>query len=254
MSNDLDLAQVDIYSQKIKTLEYMAHIARASGKYKESKEGLLMIMLTAMSYGLNPIQALNNGLYLFNGNVELPAHTIGMLIRQGGHHFEALDMSDKKCVLKGTRQDNGGTWTETYTIEDARGAGLANKDNWKKHPKDMLYARCLSRLGKHLFSDAIKNAYVEGEIRETIVMKKDEIQELDEAKKIEDTNRVNSMVEDFLSSFGEDRDLAERYFGETMVYHKWTQEQTLEKLQKDPTVTNLKFHEWKQKMLSHQDA
>ena len=254
MSNDLELAGVDIYSQKIKVLEYLAGIARSSGKYKDTKEGLLMIMFTAMSYGLDPIQALNNGLYLLNGNVELPAHTIAALIRKNGHHFEPLEMSDKKCILKGTRKDNGGTWTETYTMEDARVAGLAGKDNWKKHPGAMLYARCLSRLGKHLFSDAIKNAYVEGEIRETIVLKKEETVEFEEAKKIEDENRVKGMVEEFFNSFGEERDLAEKYFGETMAYYKWTEEQTLEKLQKDPNVTNLKFHEWKQKALAHQDS
>jgi len=250
MSNELDQ-----YEQKIKTLEYMANIAFASGKYKEKKESLLMIMFTAMSYGLNPIQALNNGLYLFNGNVELPSHTIAMLIRRNGHHFEALEMDDKRCVLKGTRADNGGTWVETYTIEDAKMAGLAGKDNWKKHPRDMLYSRCLSRLGKHLFSDAIKNAYVEGEIRETIVLKTEEDKEKEEIEKKHQKERVAGLLEEYFTSFKEDSGLIEKYFFETKEHYKtFSEEDMLKKFQKDPVYTNQKFNEWKQKQLVTKDS
>lgn len=247
--------EIDFYDQKIKTLEYMANVAFASGTYKgKKKEELLMIMLTALSYGLNPIQALNNGLYMFNGNVELPAHTIAMLIRKSGHHFEALEMDEKRCVLKGTRGDNNGTWTEVYTMEEAKAAGLASKDNWRKHPRDMLYARCLSRLGKHLFSDSIKNAYVEGEIRETIVVKTSEEKEIEEYKKQEEDQRVKQLVHEFLLSFGEDKDVAEKFFLETKAHYRWTDEMTLKKLQEKPEFTNEQFHKWKQKALLLQDS
>lgn len=44
----------------------------------------------------------------------------------------------------------------TWTIEDAKTAGLAQKDNWKHYPKAMLSARCISALAKMVFPDIIK--------------------------------------------------------------------------------------------------
>ena len=67
------------------------------------------------------------------------------------------------CILHGKRADNGDTWTEYFSIDDAKKAGLY-RGQWLKYPKDMLFARALSRLARQLFPDVIKGCYVQGEI------------------------------------------------------------------------------------------
>ena len=43
----------------------------------------------------------------------------------------------------------------TYTIDEAKQAGLAGKDNWKKHPTDMMVARATTRAIKWFCPEAL---------------------------------------------------------------------------------------------------
>jgi hypothetical protein len=52
---------------------------------------------------------------------------------------------------------NGSTvvGTASYTIDEARAAGLTGKDNWKKHTTDMLVARATTRAIKWFCAEAL---------------------------------------------------------------------------------------------------
>jgi len=92
------------------------------------------------------------------------------------------------CILHGKRADNGDTWTESFSIQEAKSAGLYRQGGpWSKFPKDMLFARALSRLARQLFPDVIKGVYVEGEIpREesswSVEVEKEEVPTMGEEK------------------------------------------------------------------------
>ena len=51
-------------------------------------------------------------------------------------------------------------------MAEALKAGLTKNPVWNNFPRDMLYARALSRLARQLFPDLIGNCYVKGEISE----------------------------------------------------------------------------------------
>ncbi len=74
---------------------------------------------------------------------------------------------DTICVLHGKRADNQDTWVESFSISDAKKAGIY-RNQWLKYPKDMLFARALSRLARQLFPDIIKGCYVQYEISEAV--------------------------------------------------------------------------------------
>ena len=54
----------------------------------------------------------------------------------------------------------------SFTIEDAKNAGLLNNPTWKKYPADMCKARAIARAARAAFPDALLGVYVEGEISE----------------------------------------------------------------------------------------
>jgi hypothetical protein len=59
----------------------------------------------------------------------------------GRAHFKELSETRAVLVL---RHPNGDEHTETFSIEDAKRAGLASNDNYAKHPKAMLRSRAIT--------------------------------------------------------------------------------------------------------------
>ena len=134
--------------------------------YKKLGEaGIFAIVEKARSIGVNPLDGLNGGMYFVDGKVELSAAMMNQLIRQAGHSVTKDKRSDDTvCILHGKRADNGDTWSESFSIADAKLANIY-RNTWLKYPRDMLFARALSRLARQLYPDVIKGCYVEGEIQ-----------------------------------------------------------------------------------------
>lgn len=132
---------------------------------KLGPEGVFAIVETAKSLNIDPRQALSGGLYYVKGKVEMSARMMNSLIRAQGHSITRDRKSDDTiCILHGKRANNGDTWSESFSIQDAQRAGLTNNPVWRNFARDMLFARALSRLARQLFPDIIGNVYVEGEI------------------------------------------------------------------------------------------
>lgn len=132
---------------------------------KMGSEGIFAILEKARCMGIDPMEALNGGFYFVQGKVEMTAAMMNHLIRVQGHSITKQKNSDETiCILHGKRADNQDTWMESFSIDDAKLAGIY-RSQWLKYPKDMLFARALSRLARQLFPDVIKGCYVEGEIQ-----------------------------------------------------------------------------------------
>lgn len=137
---------------------------------KLGQEGVFAVVAKARSLSIDPLDALNGGLYCVQGKVEMSAQMMNQLIRQAGHSITKDPKSDDKiCVLHGKRADTQDTWTESFSIDDAKKAGIYKEGGpWTKYTKDMLFARALSRLARQLYPDVIKGCYVEGEISQSL--------------------------------------------------------------------------------------
>lgn len=129
--------------------------------------GIFAIVQKARSLGINPLEALNGGLYYVQGKVGMSTEMMASLIRQRGHSITKDAKSDNNiCILHGRRCDTGDTWTVVFSMEDAKRAGLA-KGMYDKYPSIMLYNRAMSILARQLFPDIIKGAgYTKDELIE----------------------------------------------------------------------------------------
>jgi len=134
----------------------MAKAAVDSKMYKGVGEqaGVMMIMLSARELGIPPCQALNGGINIINGKAEISARMMSALIRKAGHEIRIKESTENLCVLVGTRKDTGESQEASFSLEEAQRAGLVKiGGGWAKWPKDMCFARALSRLARQLFSD-----------------------------------------------------------------------------------------------------
>ncbi|MEM3714869.1 MAG: hypothetical protein QXF82_07980, partial [Nitrososphaeria archaeon] len=84
-------------------------------------------------------------------------------------------------------------YQHTFTIEDAIRAGVVGKDNWKKYPKSMLFARCMSAGGKIHMPEILMGVYVHGEIEgEEIIIEPEKQENLFELKKLDDVDQFKN--------------------------------------------------------------
>jgi len=135
---------------------------------KLGEVGVFTIVQKARSVGINPLDALNGAMFFVQGKVELTANTMNYMIRQKGHSITQDPKSNAQiCILHGKRADNGDTMTCSFSIDDAKRAGIY-RNQWDKYPDDMLFARALTRLARRLFPDTCKGMYVEGEISQAL--------------------------------------------------------------------------------------
>jgi predicted house-cleaning noncanonical NTP pyrophosphatase (MazG superfamily) len=134
---------------------------------KMGQEGIFAIISKARSLGMDAIEALNGGLYYVQGKVGMPAESMAALIRQKGHSVTKDPKSTNEvCILHGKRGDNGDTWIISFSMDDAKRAGLA-KNMYEKYPGTMLYNRAMSFLARQLFPDVIRGAgYTFDELKE----------------------------------------------------------------------------------------
>lgn len=149
---------------------------------KMGADGVYAIVAKAMSLKIDPLEALNGGLYYINGKVGMSSEMMASLIREKGHSIQKDSKSnDTICILNGRRADNGDTWTVSFSVEDAKKAGLM-KNMYEKYLSTMLYNRTLALLARQLFPDIIKGAgYSESELKEIAanqIPKEEEVVEL----------------------------------------------------------------------------
>jgi len=129
--------------------------------------GIFAIIQKAKSLNMNPIDALGGSLYFVQGKVGMSTEAMNALIRKAGHSITKDTKSNSSvCILHGKRADNGDTWTVSFSVEDAKRAGLM-KNMFEKYPAVMLFNRAMSMLARQLFPDVIKGAgYTHDELME----------------------------------------------------------------------------------------
>lgn len=119
---------------------------------------VLFVILVGESLGLNAATALMN-IYNVNG---MPSMKADLKLALAKRHPEyagcEIDANTERCIVKMKRRNENGTEsiTSTFTIEDAKRAGLfPKKDNWRMYPQRMLKARAISYAVNDLFPDIV---------------------------------------------------------------------------------------------------
>ena len=237
-------------TQELMVYQTWAQNAANSQMYRNigKESGIMMIMLAAREYGIGPAQALNGGLHIIEGKVELSARLMSALIRRAKHTMQIISSTDKVCTIKGTRSDTGEEHTVTYTIEQAEKAGLIkDKGGWKKNPEDMLYARAASRLARQLFSDVIGIGYVEGEISqpESSLCVLEPLAESDPTEERPVDEEWALLEELFRKYEKEDHFPLSAFIDVIAEHYKKSRIEVIKQFLEDPIISSNKFANWK---------
>ena len=106
-----------------------------------------------MEYGFNPFQSMSM-IDFIQGRPTLNAHGKATLINSSGDfRLKIKTLTPQLCEIDVCRKNAQGEWkivnTNSFSIEDAKQAELTtgkNAHSWKKYPRNMLFARCISNI------------------------------------------------------------------------------------------------------------
>lgn len=161
---------------EIKTLDEMERVAKplaASGFWQDAKTAneVMAKLLVGKDLGLPVTRALSD-VYVVKGKPILGAGVLAALVKRSPkYRYQITEHTDQICVITFYEKiEEGGAsrWVEigasSFSIEEARKAGLTKNPTWSAFPKNMLFARALSNGVKWHCPDVVGGViYTEGD-------------------------------------------------------------------------------------------
>lgn len=111
-------------------------------------------ILTGTEMGLSPMAALR-AFDLIKGTPAMRANAMRGLVQSHGHAIWEEESTATRAVVCGQRAGESEVHRSEWTIERARDAQLAGKDNWKRQPTAMLLARATVEACRLTASDVL---------------------------------------------------------------------------------------------------
>lgn len=145
-------------AMNIKKMLAEAKLYLASGFLPDAikkPEQVVVIMAVARDLQIPPMYALNS-INVIRGKPCQSAELMRALIfrKHPDAIFEILEHTDKICCVKAARP-NGKSQKFSYTIEQAKRAGLTSKTSWQQYPEALLLARVTSVIARAIFPDVL---------------------------------------------------------------------------------------------------
>lgn len=127
-------------------LQRAAIALKDSGYFSDvkSKAQAIVKVMAGAELGLPPFASMT-GIHIIQGKPVLGANVLATLVKNDPRYdYKIKTATDQKCEL--TWYENGQeVGPSAFTIAEAKAANLNGKDNWKRYPSDMLFARAISR-------------------------------------------------------------------------------------------------------------
>lgn len=137
-------------------------------------EKAISIVMKGRELGIPPMYALSN-IAVINGKPTAGAELMLALIYRdhGDEALRVVETTAERCTVAYRRRGWQQAETFTFTIDDARCAGLLGKDNWRHYPAAMLRARCISAVARLAFPDTIGGLYTPEELGARVQIRED---------------------------------------------------------------------------------
>lgn len=145
----------------------VAKVFKESGMFPDiqSEAAACAKIIIGRGLGLTDFDAMS-GLHIIKGKAVLAANLMAAAIKRAGKYDYRANCTDTECSITFFGRDANNAWDQigeaAFSLEDAKRAQLSG-DNWRKYPKAMLFARCISAGYKQHCPDALGAApvYVE---------------------------------------------------------------------------------------------
>ena len=135
--------QLVVHNQSVEDITTMAQAITKSGLFGiKTPEQAVALMLVAQSEGRHPASVASE-FDIIQGRPALKSQAALARFQAAGGKIQWLERTDSKASAKFSHP-SGGDLVVTWTIEQAKAAGLTGKQSWVQYARAMLSARVLA--------------------------------------------------------------------------------------------------------------
>lgn len=132
-------------------------------------QAVMSTILAGRELGMTAMASLR-AIHVVEGRPTLSADLIRALVMRSGKakYFRCTERTNERATFE-TQRENDPPMSLTFTIEDARMAGLVkDKSGWTKSPADMCVARASAKLARLVYPDVVHGLYLPDEVQEGV--------------------------------------------------------------------------------------
>lgn len=154
------------------TLEVQLHQAQILAEarsalptaYQKNPGAILLAQEWGAVHGLPTLTVLQTVSFV-DGRPVIDASMQRALAQRAGYQVVPTEISAQSATVE-VRRDGKVLGSSTYTIDDAKTAGLLGKANWKNHPKNMLVARATTNAIRWYAPEITMGMYTHDELED----------------------------------------------------------------------------------------
>lgn len=139
----------------------LGDVLSKSGYFQDTREAAQAVVkvLAGQEIGLGAIASMT-GIYIVKGRVTLSANVMAAVIKNSGRYtYRVKKMDNEECIIE-FFENGQPIGVSEFGMADAKTAGLAAGDNWKKFPRNMMFARAMSNGAKWYCPDVFSGASI----------------------------------------------------------------------------------------------
>jgi hypothetical protein len=149
----------------VKDISIMAEAVFRSGLFGiKTRDQAMALMMLSQAEGLHPMIAARD-FHIINGKPSKTSEAMQRSFMANGGKIEWVALDDTRAEAKFSHPD-GGQVTILWTFQMAEKAGLTGNPTWKKFPRAMLRARCVSEGIRTIYPGATSGMYVQEEVQD----------------------------------------------------------------------------------------
>jgi hypothetical protein len=146
-----DIARLRAYAEYA---SYVANTALVPEPLRGKPDEVAAVILTGKEVGLDPMAALRS-VAMIKGTPTFKAEALRGLVISKGHELWLEDSTTTRAIAAGRRHGSERIGRVTWTMDDAKRAGIGGQQNYQRYPREMLVARATAALARQMFADVV---------------------------------------------------------------------------------------------------
>jgi hypothetical protein len=174
-----------IIPTNLEDLQRLGNMCAASGFFQDARQlaQACVKIAAGAEYGLPPVVSMT-GINVIKGRVTLSANVMAAIMKRAGYKLKTHFDGEDRCTITVIDPDGEVLGESSFSMDDAKRAGLGG-DNWKKFPRNMLFARAVSNAARWFAPEVLTGAITPeelGEVEEPPVVEVSEAEPVSEVQ------------------------------------------------------------------------